>query len=195
MAFDRLVGVEDRECLASFEAFAREHARSLFGTAYVLCHDVGSAEELVQDTLVASLAGWERVRRARSPVAYVRRSLVHRFVDTHRGPSGRTVPMIEVPERTPVRDIADQAVAREAVRALLATLSARPRAALVLKYLYDWPDEAVAEAIGCRVATVRSMTRRALRTLRESTLYDVEGDPAAAEAARPDPIARRREVP
>jgi RNA polymerase sigma-70 factor (sigma-E family) len=188
VAFDRLVGVSGPERAASFEAFAREHGRSLFGTAYLLCEDAASAEELVQDALVASFEQWDRVARAQSPVAYVRRSLVNRFVSAHRGPRSRVVLMGEMPEHALVRDIADMAVSREAARALLATLSARPRAVLVLKYLYDWPDVAIATAIGCRQATVRSMTRRSLIALRHVASSDI----ASAGAAQSDASIVRR---
>lgn len=45
----------------AFDAFVRTHARSLFGTAYLLCGD--------------------RIDHADAALAYVRRALVHRHID------------------------------------------------------------------------------------------------------------------
>jgi RNA polymerase sigma-70 factor (sigma-E family) len=159
---------------APFEAFVREHARSLFGTALLLCGDAGTAEDLVQDALAKSFERWDVVAGARSPVAYVRRMLVHRFIDTRRGPRGRVMLFGEIPDTAIDVDLGDAAAAKHAVQQLLAVLDERPRAALVLKYLYDWPDDQIAVAIGCRKATVRSLTRRALLTLRDIALADSE---------------------
>jgi RNA polymerase sigma-70 factor (sigma-E family) len=191
---DRLADVEEQASMAAFEDFAREHARSLFGTAYLLCGDPDRAAELVQEALVAALSHWDRVNRASSPIAYVRRSLVNRFVDAHRGPRSRVIAMADIPETTPVRDIADAAVAHEAVRALLSILPARPRAVVVLKYLYDWPDHAIADAINSRVATVRSITRRTLAALRDAagTDTDLDNAPAANVTGAKPPTVRRR---
>jgi RNA polymerase sigma-70 factor (sigma-E family) len=172
----RLVDVEGAEQdYPSFESFVRAHARSLFGTAYLLCGDVGSAEDLVQEALARSFDRWDVVAAARSPVGYVRRILVNRFIDTTRGPRGRVMVVGEVPDTAGGADLADAVVAKDAVRRLLATLEDRQRAVLVLKYLYDWPDDQIADAISCRIATVRSLSRRALLRLRSSiALTDAE---------------------
>ncbi len=169
---DRLVGMDPVE--PEYAAFVREHARSLFGTAYLLCGDAASAEDLVQDTLVATFERWRMIGGTTSPLGYVRRMLVNRFIDRTRGPRGRVTLVDAVPDRPTRGDIADDVMAKEAVRELLAALDERPRAAVVLKYLYDWPDDQIAAAIGCRPATVRSLTRRALLKLRASALSDPE---------------------
>lgn len=52
-------------------------------------------------------------------------------------------------------------------RDALAVLTPRQRAAVVLRYFVDIPDEEIAEVLGCRPATVRSLIHRALAQLRE----------------------------
>ncbi|HEY2272872.1 MAG TPA: SigE family RNA polymerase sigma factor [Jatrophihabitantaceae bacterium] len=158
---------------ASPDAFVREHTRTLFGTAYLLTGDAHAAEELVQDTLVACLAKWDRVGRAQSPVAYVRRSVVHRFLDGRKGPRGRVVAVEQVPDQ-PVDDIAEIAVTRDSVQRMLGLLPDRQRAAIVLRYLYDWPDDEVAHVLGCRQASVRSLISRALASLRAAAVAGAE---------------------
>lgn len=49
----------------------------------------------------------------------------------------------------------------------LATLPYAQRAALVLRYWEDRPEREIAEALGCRPATVRSHIRRGLASLRK----------------------------
>ena len=53
------------------------------------------------------------------------------------------------------------------LRFALDRLSERGRAAIVLRYCVDVTDAVIAELLGCRVATVRSIVHRSLRTLRK----------------------------
>jgi RNA polymerase sigma factor (sigma-70 family) len=50
--------------------------------------------------------------------------------------------------------------------ALLDGLPARQRAALTLRYVHDLPDAAIARALGCRKATVRSLLSRGRAAVR-----------------------------
>ena len=159
----------------SLDEFVRAHGRSLFGTAYVLCGDRAAAEELVQDTLVALASRWDAVGVARSPLAYARKALVHRFIDQRRSWWSRVQLMAEVPEHPDHVDRHDGSDDRDTLRRLLATLPARQRAALVLRYLYDLPEQEIATILGCRPASVRSLTSRALASLR-SELADSDSD-------------------
>jgi RNA polymerase sigma-70 factor (sigma-E family) len=159
---------------SAFEALVREHARSWFGTAYLLCGETHAAEDLVQDTLVHLLPRSTFVLAADHPASYVRRSMVHRFIDGRRRTT-RTVVVETVPDLSDATNLSADVVNRQSVLSLLGTLPDRPRAAVVLKYLCDWSDVEIARAIGCRVPTVRSMTRRALLQLR-SAQPDVDRD-------------------
>ena len=49
----------------------------------------------------------------------------------------------------------------------LARLPARRRAAVVLRYYADLPLAEIAQVLGCRTGTVKSMLHRALNDLRE----------------------------
>ena len=50
---------------------------------------------------------------------------------------------------------------------VLERLPYRRRAALVLRFYADWPDEQIAEHLGCRPATVRSHVHRGLDAMRK----------------------------
>ena len=45
---------------------------------------------------------------------------------------------------------------------MLGSLPARQRAALVLRYFHDLPDEEIGAALGCQLGTVRSLISRGL---------------------------------
>ena len=62
----------------------------MLGTAYLLTRDRQAAEELVQDTLVALYPQWAKVAEAQSPIAYVRRSLINRYLNQQRRPRHRS---------------------------------------------------------------------------------------------------------
>jgi RNA polymerase sigma factor (sigma-70 family) len=55
---------------------------------------------------------------------------------------------------------------REQVRQVLAELSERQRAAVVLRYFYDYSDQQIADALQCRIGTARSLISRALAGMR-----------------------------
>lgn len=54
----------------------------------------------------------------------------------------------------------------DALRSALLGLPLRQRTALVLRYFEDLPDATIAELLGCRQATVRSLVARGLKALR-----------------------------
>ena len=57
---------------------------------------------------------------------------------------------------------------------MLRTLPERQRAALVLRYFHDLPDDEIGAALGCREGTVRSLSAAAWRSF-ASTPRALEG--------------------
>jgi RNA polymerase sigma factor (sigma-70 family) len=119
---------------------------------------------------VALYPRWSKVAEAQSPIAYVRRSLINRYLNQQR--SGAASELVtdftadRAPGRRPGPDFAHRVDDRDQLRRALSTLPARQRAAVVLRYFHDLSDQQVAEAMGCRATTVRSLISRALSTLR-----------------------------
>src|SRR5688572_15191830 len=56
---------------------------------------------------------------------------------------------------------------RDAMWRLIATLPAKQRAAVALRFYEDMSYDEIADALGCRAVTARSHVSRALLTLRE----------------------------
>jgi RNA polymerase sigma-70 factor (sigma-E family) len=150
-----------------FAGFVQTNTAALLRTAYLLTGNALAAEELVQDTLVRLYPKWHRVETADVPIAYVRRALTNTFLNEKRRPSSRELVLDELPERIDPRDVTQGVVDRDEVWALLRDLPDRQRAALVMRYFHDLPDAGIAEALGCRVGTVRSLISRGLAELRE----------------------------
>lgn len=161
-----------------FARFVEDATSSLLGTAYLLTRDRQAAEELVQDTLVALYPQWPKVAAAQSPIAYARRALINRYLNQRRHAS--VVERIGelLPDRQPPADFAGQVDDRDQLRRVLSTLPPRQRAAVVLRYFHDLSDQQVADELGCRATTVRSLISRALTTLRAASRAgtDQQGD-------------------
>jgi RNA polymerase sigma-70 factor (sigma-E family) len=125
--------------------------------AYLLTGNTSAAEDLVQDSFARLHQRWSRVHK---PSAYLRASVVNACRAFHRRAHR---------ERVRFGDVASEQVSAETPMVLdaLAGLPYRQRAALVLRYWEDRPEADIAEFLGCRPATVRSLVHRGLRTLRE----------------------------
>lgn len=123
--------------------------------AYLMVGSRAIAEELVQDAFVSVHRSWAR---ATHPQAYLRTSVVNacrswgrrRSLELHRAP----------PKPEPSLMVADE------LWDVMLTLPPRQRAAIVLRFYEDLPDEEIARLLGCKVATVRTAVFRGLEKLR-----------------------------
>lgn len=150
-----------------FDSFVRVHTPALLKSAYLLTGNRIDAEELVQDTLVRLYPKWQRVAEAPAPLAYVRRSLINNFVSGTRAPSRRESLAADVPDVASPIDLAGRAGDREVVRRMLGSLPPKQRAVMVLRYYHDLTDAQIADEVGCREGTVRSILSRTLKALRD----------------------------
>jgi len=151
-----------------FDSFVRAYATDLLRSAVLLTGSRERGEDLLHDTLTQLFPRWQRVSSADAPLAYVRRALVNRFISDRRSPRSRDIPVWEVPDAPVTADIGGLVSDRQLIWELMSTLPQRQRAAVVLRYFHDLPDEQIAEHLDCRVATVRSLISRAFATLRAS---------------------------
>jgi RNA polymerase sigma-70 factor (sigma-E family) len=157
----------------SFVEFVRANYLGLFRTALLLTGGVASAEDLVQDTLVKLYPSWWRVEAADSRMAYVRRSLTNTFLTSRRRSAATELVMEMLPHAPTGRDAGDVVADRGFAMQLLTRLSQRQRAAVVMRYFHDMDDAQIADALGCRRATARSLISRGLAAMRaESNRMD-----------------------
>lgn len=144
-------------------AFAAAYAElydQLIRLAVVTTGSVVAAEDIVQDAFLALYRSWDAVAE---PGAWLRRVVVNRSTSwlrrlgVARRYAARAVPGIEQPPPT-AEDVA--------VRAALRRLAPRQRAAVFLRYYLDLPEAQIAETLGCRPGTVKSLLHRGLAVLK-----------------------------
>ena len=134
-------------------------------TAYLLCRDWHTADDLVSITIGKLYRHWSRIGGAAGLDAYVRKALLRTWLDEKRRPwFRREQPVEELPELPSSTEFA--VVGRAQLLDLLAGLPPRRRAAVVLRLYLDLSVEETAEILGCSVGTVKSQTARGLDTLR-----------------------------
>lgn len=161
------------------DAFADLYAAHWVGLvrlAWLLVHDQGRAQDVVQDVFVA---GWDRLPELRergAALAYLRRGVVNRCTSAHRRRgvedrwlrsaaggeddlAARTVPSAE-----------DLALVRDEGTGLidaLARLPRRQREVVVLRYWSDLSEAQVADLLGISAGAVKSHAHRGLVALRD----------------------------
>jgi RNA polymerase sigma-70 factor (sigma-E family) len=149
-----------------FTAFAEAASPGLMATAFLLCGNWHTAQDLTQTTLARVFAAWRRIRSQDAVQAYARRTLLNAyFVECRRVRRGEIL--------TADASVLEQRLAepytpetRLALMAALATLPPRARAVLVLRYWEDLSVEQVASLLGCTPGNVKSQSSRALDKLR-----------------------------
>jgi RNA polymerase sigma-70 factor (sigma-E family) len=154
-----------------------ESGDRLLRLAYQLTHDRSAAEDVVQEALMNVYRSWRRRAPAVANVeGYARRAVVNEFLRRRRLRSSTEL-VTSAPPEVGAASFEDSVVDRDVVWRALGTLPARQRAVLVLRYYEELPDARIAELIGAREATVRSLAARALTALRGASLA-FNGDPA-----------------
>lgn len=151
----------------TYEEFANARLQSLLRFAVMLTGDPHTAADLVQETMIRVHLKWRHVVASQTPERYVRRMLTNAYIDMRRGSWLRRVVLRAQPAEPPaVPDHADANADRDQMWMWLSRLPSRQRAAIVLRYYEGFPDNEIAEVLGCAVGTVRAAISRALATLR-----------------------------
>jgi RNA polymerase sigma-70 factor (sigma-E family) len=148
-----------------FREYVLHHRPELLRTATLLAAgDRHLGEDLVQVTLTRLYVAWPRVR-PQTRNAYVHRALVNAAIDEGRRRKRRPeFPTETMPDR-PAPELPD-ALTDGPLREALGALPGRMRAAVVLVYWLDLDLDSAANALGCRVGTVKSQASRGIAKLR-----------------------------
>lgn len=155
---------------SSFAEFFAARQRALCRAAFLLTGDDDEAEDLFQAAMVQAYTRWPQVvRRGTDPEAYVRKIMLNRVRDDWRATLRRRRRAHEILVSNTVTDDSDAVLDRHVLGALLRELPPQQRAVLYLRFTLDYSEAQAAEALGCRVGTVKSHTHRALAKLRAAT--------------------------
>jgi RNA polymerase sigma factor (sigma-70 family) len=139
---------------ADLHRLVTDRGPALVAYAYLLVGNMASAEDLVQDALVRTYS-----RRRPAEItwleAYVRRTILHTYLDAYRAQSrfAAVTPLVATPEA--VDDEATVAGDRADVARALTTLSPRERACVVLRFYDDLTLPEIAGRLGVSPGAVK----------------------------------------
>jgi RNA polymerase sigma-70 factor (sigma-E family) len=147
-----------------FTAYVTGRLPWLGRVAYLLCQDRHRAEDLVQTAITRLYVHWRRAAAAENLDGYTRTVLVRAFLaEQGRAWSKRVTVTDQVPDDIAVATDLD---VQMDLRAALARLAPRQRAAVVLRFYCDLSVEETASVLRCSAGTVKSQTARGLDALR-----------------------------
>jgi RNA polymerase sigma-70 factor (sigma-E family) len=147
------------------EAFIAAESPRLVGLLALYVGEAALAEELAQEALVRLCQHWPRVRRMERPAGWLTRVALNLARSSWRRRAAERRALARL--APPVGETADPDVALIlAVRGAVAALPERQRRALVLRYYAHRSVAEVAAEMGCAEGTVKSLTHKAIATLR-----------------------------
>jgi RNA polymerase sigma-70 factor (sigma-E family) len=149
----------------SFDQQFDHLARTAYQVAFRILGDREEARDIAQEALARAYVRWPRVReKAGGWVAKVAGNLAIDHVRRRR----------PTPEPRPAPELSKtDAIDRLDLVGALVCLPKRQREVVVLRYLADLPEAAVAAQLGCSVGTVKQHAHRALASLRQSLALEV----------------------
>lgn len=153
---------------AAVEQLYAAHWRQLVRLSMLLVRDLGTAEEVVQDTFVALHDRWSRLRDPERALAYLRQSVVNRSrsVLRHRKVEAKHAPLPRVAAGADESALAH--AARDAVLDAMRALPGRQREVVALRYYLDQSEADIATTLGISRGAVKSHASRGLAALKLS---------------------------
>ena len=148
--------------LPPFQRFLDEHREAVY-RFLVASAGAGEAEDCFQETFLAALRAYPRLRDGSNLRGWVMTIAHRKALDAHRARRRRPDPVDEVPERS-------AAAAADPEPGLWREVRALPdgqRGAILLRYVADLPYSDIAESLGCSVEAARQRVREGLRKLKE----------------------------
>jgi RNA polymerase sigma-70 factor (sigma-E family) len=159
---------------ASFDDAFDGLFRDAYRVAFRLLGSREDADDVAQEALARASVRWSRVVGGGDPAPWVVRVATNLALDRWR--RGRTAAAYASSVGATANTV-DRADDRVDLHRALAGLPKRQREVVVLRYVADLSEAAVADALGCSVGTVKTHASRGLAALR--TALDVTDDEEA----------------
>ncbi|RME06802.1 MAG: sigma-70 family RNA polymerase sigma factor [Anaerolineae bacterium] len=169
----------DRE---AFSRLVERYQRPVFGLCYRMLNDAQAAEDAAQETFLRAYRHLQRYDMRRSFATWLLSIAAHHCIDLLRRKRLATVSLDDEanawrPPVEPGLSPEAQVIRRqreEQLRALLASLSPKDRAVVVLYYWYDCSCGEIASTLSLTESAVKSRLFRARRELAERWLAQQE---------------------
>jgi RNA polymerase sigma factor (sigma-70 family) len=147
---------------ATFESFFRATYPRMVRLATMMVGSPSAAEDLTQDAYTKLYARFAKVD---DPHAYLRTAVVNgcRGSFRRRVVADRFLPLLVTDAATTDHD---------SLLSILDWLPARQKAAIILKFCDRCSEAEIAQTLGCRPGTVKSLLSRGLETLRQEQAND-----------------------
>ena len=139
----------------------------LRGVLWVRLGDAAVAEELAQEAMMRVCANWAQVSSMAAPEQWAYRvafNLANSWF-RRRFAQRRAYRRVDRPTVAP-SDVGAELGERDAVRAAVRGLPSRQREVVALRFFEDLSVDDAAAVMGCAPGTVKSLTNRAVATLR-----------------------------
>jgi RNA polymerase sigma-70 factor, ECF subfamily len=162
-----------------------DHIDRLYRAAWGLCGSREDAEDLVQETF-AKVLRKPRFLRSEDDVGYLLRVLRNTFISQRRAAASRpqTSPMPDEPVEDPGAVRAESRLESRELYALISTLPADFRDALIAIDLVGLSYGEAARLLRVREATITSRLHRARQRVARSLAIDVEPEQSAEQQKR-----------
>lgn len=170
-----------RRCQAgdqeAFRALVGQHRSLLFGTAYLMTHDRGLAEDAVQEALVQIWKHLPSFRPRGSVKAWLARIVVNEVKQQFRKKRVLTIPLNHTNELGNDPDETETAMMqseeRQYLQQALNMLPPQQRDVVILRYYSDLTVPEIAVTMGEREGTIKSRLSRALSSLSDILQADI----------------------
>jgi len=156
--------VQPRE--GSLEDLYVRHAPEAVRLAFLLTSDAALAEDITQEAFIRVAGRFQHLRSPGAFDAYLRRTVVNLCMSHHRRRRVERTYLERERARPERASEQPDLASRDELRRAMQSLPMRQRAAVVLRYYIDLPEQQVAETLGCSVGAARSLVFRAMETLR-----------------------------
>jgi RNA polymerase sigma factor (sigma-70 family) len=161
--------------LPPFQRFLDSH-RDVVWRFLVSAVGPEEAEDCFQETFIAALRAYPRLRADSNLRAWVLTIANRKALDAHRARSRRALPVEDVAalqdgETARRTETASRESDRE-LWAAVAELPSRQRSAVVLRFVGDMPHREIAEAIGCSEEAARRSLHEGLVKLRKAVPHE-----------------------
>lgn len=173
MQTDDLLAQARRGEPAAVEALLREHYDMIHAVCHRMVHNADSADDAVQNALVAVVKGLPRFDGRSSVSTWMYRIATNSAIDEIRRTQRRPVPMADEglaahgTSVDPTEAVADHLDQQAQLASALGRLPDEFRTALVLRYVADLDYAEIAEVLDVPVGTIRSRLSRGRHLMAE----------------------------
>lgn len=165
-----------RADITALEILVQLYQHQAYDAAYLITRNHAQAEDVVQSAFLRAYERIHQLRDAQSFKPWFLRSVVNSALSIANGGHGQHIPSLEtdgeeaaeLPSPEPgLEQMLEAAETKEEILAALWQLSPNQRAAVVMRYYFEWSDAEVAQRLAIPRGTVRRRLHDARRRLRE----------------------------